>query len=43
MEKAKLGARGVLVDATPLEPVSIGKCATSHGKIVKFPRGMYAK
>ena len=30
MEKAKPGAKGVLGDATPPEPVSVGKCATSR-------------
>ena len=37
---AKEGVRGC---DSPPEPVSVGKCAISIGKIVKFPWGVYAK
>ena len=44
METDKPGAKGCVGDAIPPEPVLVGKkCATSHGKIVKFPWVVYAK
>ena len=43
MEKAKPGAKEGARGCDNPEPVSVGKFATSHGRIVKFPWGMYAK
>ena len=43
METDKPGAKGGVGDAIPPEPVLVGKCAVAHGKIVKFPWGVYAK
>ena len=37
IKRQSLALREESGDITTPEPVSVGKCTTSHGKIVKFP------